>query len=52
MYSDIFGAGDEGVWTDINGTLTVRRGNVTLQFTLPREKLEQVTLGKTVAEKF
>ena len=30
-YSDIMGvgAGDEAVWTDINATLTVRKGNVT-----------------------
>ena len=51
VYSDLFGAGDEGVWTDINGTYTVRRDNVTLQFTLPSEKDEQVRLAKRVVDK-
>ena len=52
VYSDMFGAGDEAVWTDINGTYTVRRGNVTVQFSLPKEKDGQVQLGKAVVEKF
>lgn len=52
VYSDMFGAGDEAVWTDINGTYTVRRENVTVQVTLPRSKEDQVRLGKTVVEGF
>lgn len=51
-YSDISGAGDEGVWTDINGAYTVRKGHVTVQFTLPKEKLAQVQLAKVVLGKF
>lgn len=51
IYSELYGAGDEGVWTDINGTYTVRRDNVTVQFTLPKEKDEQVRLAKSVVEK-
>ena len=50
-YSDISGVGDEGVWTDINGAYTVRKGHVTVQFTLPREKLAQVQLAKVVLGK-
>lgn len=52
VYSDIFGAGDEGVWTDINHTYTVRRDNVIVRFSLPKEKDGQVQLGKAVIEKF
>jgi len=52
VYSDMFGAGDEAVWTDINGTYTVRRGNVTVRVTLPKDKDNQVQLGKAVVEKF
>jgi hypothetical protein len=51
-YSDISGVGDEGVWTDINGAYTVRKGHVTVQFTLPKEKLAQVQLAKGVLGKF
>lgn len=51
-YSDIVGVGDDGVWTDISGSYTVRKGNATVQVTLPKEKLEQVKLGKAVLEKF
>jgi hypothetical protein len=51
-YSDIMGAGDEGVWTDINGAYTVRKANVTIQVTLPKGKLEQVGLGAAVVKKF
>jgi hypothetical protein len=52
VYSDMFGAGDEAVWTDIHGMLTVRRDNVTVQFTLPKGKDAQLSLGKQVAEGF
>lgn len=51
-YSDIMGLGDEGVWTDINRALTVRKGRVTVQFTLPKEKLDQVNLARAVLAKF
>jgi hypothetical protein len=52
VYSDMFGAGDEAVWTDINGTYTVRRDNVTVQVSLPKDKQQQVQLGKAVVGKF
>lgn len=51
VYSDMFGTGDEGIWTDINGTFTVRRENVTVQFTLPKGKEQQVRLGRAVVGK-
>ena len=52
VYSDMFGAGDEAVWTDIDGTYTVRRDNVTVQFSLPKAKQDQVQLGNAVVAKF
>lgn len=52
IYSDLMGAGDEAIWTDIDGSFTVRRDNVTVQFTLPRGKDEQVQLGKAVVSGF
>jgi hypothetical protein len=50
-YSDIMGVGDEGVWTDINGAYTVRKGAITLQFTRPADKREQVRLAGAVLKK-
>ena len=52
VYSDLFGAGDEAVWTDMSGTLTLRRENVTVQFALPKGKEAQVSLAKEVAAGF
>ncbi len=53
-YSDIMGdgMGDEAVWTDINGALTVRKSNVTVQITMPKAKLEQIKVAKAVVAKF
>jgi hypothetical protein len=53
-YSDIMGPGlgDEAVWTDINGALTVRKLNVTVQFTRPAAKLDQVKVAQAVLAKF
>ena len=44
--------GDEAVWTDINGVLTVRKMNVTIQVTMPKAKLDQVKLAQAVVAKF
>ena len=52
VYSDMFGTGDEAVWTDINGTMTVRRENVTVQFTLPKGKDAQAQLAREVVAGF
>lgn len=53
-YSDIVGQGmgDEAVWTDINGTLTVRKANATIQVTLPKLKADQIKLAQAVVAKF
>lgn len=51
-YSDIMGVGDEAVWTDVNGALTVRKGRFTIQVTAPQGKLAQLKLAKAVAAKF
>lgn len=50
-YSDI-GLGDEAVWTDINGALTVRKLNVTIQLTRPAAKLDQVKVAQAMLAKF
>jgi hypothetical protein len=53
-YSDLSGPGlgDEAVWTDINGALTVRKANVKIQVTLPKGKMAQVKLVQAVTAKF
>lgn len=52
-YSDLSGPGlgDEAVWTDVNGTLTVRKGALTLQFMAPKGKLPQVKAADAVLKK-
>lgn len=50
-YSDISGIGDDAVWTDINGTLTVRVGRLNLQFTRPAAKLDQVKAAQAVVRR-
>ncbi len=45
-YSDIGGLGDEAVWTDISGSLTVRKGATTLQVMQPAGKLEQIKVAE------
>jgi hypothetical protein len=47
-YSDISGIGDEAVWTDMNVSLAVRQGNVTIHVLMPKDK----TIQMEVAEKF
>ncbi len=51
-YSDISGIGDDAVWTDINGALTVRKGRLTIQFLAPRGKLPQVKAADAVVARF
>jgi hypothetical protein len=50
-YSDIIGVGDDAVWTAINGTLSVRKGNVTLQIIMPSDRLKQIEVAKTFIDK-
>ena len=45
------GVGDENVWTDVNGSFTARKGNVTVQVTQPADKLEKIKVGRAVLAK-
>lgn len=45
-YSDISGVGDDALWTAVNGTLSVRKGNVSLQVQLPKGKDTQIRVAK------
>ncbi len=51
-YSDIAdpGMGDEAVWTNINGTLTLRKANVMIQVTMPKAKLDQIKLARASSD--
>ncbi len=51
-YSDISGLGDEAVWTDVNSTLNVRKGNITIQVITPSDKAIQVKIAQAVLAKF
>lgn len=52
-YSEIGGPdlGDETVWTDINGTLTVRKGNIVLQVLMPSGKRDQIRVSQAFLKK-
>ena len=50
-YSDIGGVGDEAVWSDINGSLSVRRQALTLQVMQPAGKLEQIKVAEAFLKK-
>ena len=50
-YSEISDIGDENVWTDINGTLTVRKGAITFQVQQPPGKLRQVRAAQVILSK-
>ena len=50
-WSEITPLGEENTWTDINHTLTVRQGNLTLQVQPPVEKLEQIKLARAFLKK-
>lgn len=50
-YSDILGLGDEAVWTDINRSLTVRKGKTTLQVLQPAGKMEQIKVAEAFLKK-
>ena len=41
-YSEILNLADDSIWTDINSTLTVRKGNITIQILMPAGKKEQI----------
>ena len=50
-YSDIMGLGDEAVWTDINGSLSARKGNITVQVLQPQGKMEQIKVAQAFLKK-
>jgi hypothetical protein len=50
-WSEVSKLGDEAVWTDINRTLRVRRGNVILQVLAPAAKLEQIKVAEAFLKK-
>jgi hypothetical protein len=52
VYGDMFGVGDEALWTDIESAYTVRSGNVIVQVSVPKAKDDQVRLGKAVVDGF
>ena len=47
-YSNISGIGDEALWTAVNGTLTMRKGNVSLQIQQPKNKNMQIKIAKEI----
>jgi hypothetical protein len=50
-YSDLMGLADEGVWTEVNRTVTCRKRNVTVQVQQPPEKLPQLRVVRALFEK-
>jgi hypothetical protein len=50
-YSDIMGLGDDAVWTDVSGSLTVRKGKATLQVIQPAGKMEQIKVAEAFLKK-
>jgi hypothetical protein len=46
------GLGDETVWTDVNGTFTARKGNITIQVSMPGDKVGKINVGRAVLSKF
>ncbi len=52
-YSDLSGPGlgDEAVWSDVNGSLAVRKGALTFQFMAPKAKLEQLKAAEAVMKR-
>lgn len=51
-YMMIPGIGDEAFWTDVNGTLNARKGNITLQVILPDDVEKQKEVAKKIFSKF
>ncbi len=42
---------DETVWTDVNSTFTACKGNVTIQVSMPSDKIGRIDVGKAVLSK-
>lgn len=47
-YEEIRGLGEEAIWTQVNGTLNVRKGNVSIQVMSPSDRDAQKRLAEQV----
>ena len=47
-YVDIFGVGDEAIWSHTNETLAVRRANLTIMVIKPDDKKQQAAVAQKV----
>jgi hypothetical protein len=50
-YSDLMGLGDEGVWTEVDRSVTYRKQNVTIRVQQPPDKLAQLKVAKTILDR-
>jgi hypothetical protein len=50
-YSDLMGLGDEGIWTEVNHTVTYRKRNVTIQVQQPGDKMLQLKVVKAIFDR-
>lgn len=50
-YSDIMGLADDGIWTEVDGSFTGRKGNVTIRVTQPADKLPKLKVAKAFFER-
>jgi len=50
-WNEVLPLGEESTWTDITHTLTVRRGNLTIQVQRPMNKLEQIRVVRAFLKK-
>lgn len=50
-YSDLMGMEDEGVWTEVNKTVTYRKKNVTIQVQQPDGKIPQLRVVQALLSK-
>ena len=51
-WSEVLPLGEESTWTNINHTLTVRQGNLTIQVQRPTTKLDQIKVVRAFLKKF
>jgi hypothetical protein len=47
-YVDILGVGDEAIWSHTNGTLAVRRANLTIMVMRPDDRKQQAAVAQKV----
>jgi uncharacterized protein with GYD domain len=50
-YADVRDVGDEAVWTDMNFSLTARRGNVSIRVLMPKDRRVQIEAARKFLEK-